>query len=54
MNEDDWLEAAYEDRNGGDVDTAVDDEPDDRYRTCGDCGEYVDDCICHFPTDEED
>lgn len=25
MYEDDWLEAAYEDRNGGDVDTAVDD-----------------------------
>ena len=22
MNEDSWLEAAYEDRNGGDVDTA--------------------------------
>ena len=23
MNEDSWLEAAYEDRNGGDVDTAA-------------------------------
>lgn len=23
MGEDDWLEAAYEDRNGGEVDTAI-------------------------------
>lgn len=27
--EDDWLEAAYEDTNGGDVDTGVEDEDED-------------------------
>lgn len=34
MHEDDWLEAAYEDRNGGDVDTAIDDED-----VCPHCGQ---------------
>lgn len=32
MNEDSWLEAAYEDRNGGDVDTYV--EPDENPIGC--------------------
>lgn len=62
MNEDAFLEAAYEDRNGGDVEPMYDEDyydrrdifcPDcDSYwedcecTTCGDCGKYEEECEC--------
>lgn len=51
MQEDDWLEAAYEDRNGGDVDTATDYDviyEEDLLDLCRGCGESEDECQCEY------
>lgn len=61
--EDDWLEAAYEDRNGGDVEPMYDADYYDKKdiycptcgdtweececTTCGDCGAWEEDCTCN-------
>lgn len=43
MYEDDWLEAAYEDKNGGAVDTAIDEEREG-FEDCRVCDEPIDYC----------
>jgi hypothetical protein len=44
MGEDDWLEAAYEDRQGGEVDTSVEWDVDLMEDLLCDCGEPMDQC----------
>lgn len=54
--EDAFLEAAYEDRNGGDVDTASrDDEEEDYIEDCPVCGDPIDYCLGgHTPAQLDD